>query len=115
MTSPELIALLRSRPKACGRLGITFRHFGGRTDLIHDEITIEDFFQVSGRRAAKLKNWLTGAAVNEFVRRGWTLPVHCLGEFWMLADDVNPTDATKYPTILHALLAAIEASEETTT
>ncbi len=109
MTSPDLIALLRSRPKACGRLGITFQFYSdddqewwwGNTMIGTDDIS------------EVYRHAITGAAMNWCDERGIETPQDrdCPGKFFRFTGQFS---YDIYPSLLHALLAAIEASEETT-
>ncbi len=109
MTAAELIAVLKAHPKACWKLGIideykdgvVFRH----ADLM--SICTHDF---DPREPRRFLNWLTGAAANEFVRRGWYLPNPTPVGVWVT---FTATEITQGDSLLHALLAAIEAAEET--
>ena len=107
MNAPELIALLRSRPKACGRLGITFQFYSdddqewwwGNTMIGTDDIS------------EVYRHAITGAAVNWCDEHGIEVERTGDGEYraWVGSNFYD------HETRLHALLAAIEASEETTT
>lgn len=106
MNAPELIALLRSRPKACGRLGIDMREHAA--DVPEGPILFETDEDVVARG---FLNWLTGAAVNWCDEHGIEVERTGDGEYraWVGSNFYD------HETRLHALLAAIEASEETTT
>lgn len=112
MTSPDLIALLRSRPRACGRLGITFQFYSdddqewwwGNTMIGTDDIS------------EVYRHAITGAAVNWCDERGIDTQISRLGNWYATTgrEEEEITLADGHPSRLHALLAAIEASEETT-
>jgi hypothetical protein len=114
MTAAELIALLKSRPVACGRLSIeTYTDTAGPSnhavwlDAEHDDAgNIKVFHE-----------WLTGAAVNWCDERGIDTQISRLGNWYATTgrEEEEITLADGHPSRLHALLAAIEASQETTT
>jgi hypothetical protein len=100
VNAAELIALLKSHPKACGRLGFDV---DGKTMKIPGLGWISTTLTTVPLIA---ENTLTGAAANEFVRRGWTLPDRRGPNYWR-----SDWHRDAHPTILHALLAAIEAAQ----
>ncbi len=118
MTASELIAILKSHPKACTVLRLKFhkcKTLGWTCWATPKGQSIWFSEATKEKGLTNILNWLTGAAVRWHVANrvglpcqwidGWTTEAHALGE---------PQDAVTHPTILHALLAAIDAAEETT-
>jgi hypothetical protein len=115
MTAAELIALLKSHPKACIVLRMKFHNCKtlGWTCWATPKGQSIWFSEATKEKGlTNILNWLTGAAANEFVRRGWYLPNPAPVGGWVV---VTPALIAQGNSLLHALLAAIEAAEETTT
>jgi hypothetical protein len=121
MTAPELIAILKAHPKACGRLrlecvryddgrGEFVLHDTGNSAIRHRKI-LDTLGSPNGTNDFRL--WLIGACVewcdslriNAFTaKRGR----------WFDNRHNHYATGNGLPTRLHAMLAAIEAAEETT-
>jgi hypothetical protein len=114
MTAAELIALLKSHPKACGRLGITNENNANQV-FTHAENVGIYINTWDPREPSRFLNWLTGAATH------WC-DEHGVGQPWITKNKTfrvrghfgESGDMRVYRTRSHALLAAIEAAEETT-
>lgn len=119
MTAADLIALLRSHPKACGALGIIARTPWGDKHWVDCQSRLMDLHTKDhGAPLLAFAEWLTGAAtlkademgidINE-TRHGWIVTTGHESE--------QRTLTKLLPTRLHATLAAIEAAitEETKT
>lgn len=113
LTAAGLIALLREHPGACGMLELRIADDGSRAySAEFDGLWRDDPPQyIPGFR-----RWLTGAVVEKHVKLGIGLPDD-LGDdreqAWLTNHDyMTKKDAnewTYHPTLLHALLAGLEA------
>lgn len=111
MTAADIIALLREHPVCCGRLGIEVYPVGSQWRASSENGRMSLWGDSKDEFISKFRRWLTGACVEWCITNGVMLPEQCFAE-WDIHDADGNT--TRYPTFLHALLAAIERHEEMT-
>lgn len=115
LTAAALIALLRERPGACELLGVTVDD--GAIQKARSLGNLVSVWQTDGGEVLEcFRRWLTGAAVEKHVELGIGLPVDLGGDrerAWLTNHDYMPkkdaNEWTYHPTLLHALLAGLEA------
>ena len=114
LPAAALIALLRERPGCCKALGIKL-DIGQRWTSASDgrgvwfsDIDVTGHDRSEHYQTPRFRRWLTGAAVEKHVELNITIPSLC----WESKKWIRPTGQFSYEvydTLLHALLAGLEA------